>query len=31
MRGAVVETEEYPSAKACAKSVLKRIATGRIA
>ena len=31
MRGAVVETDEYPSAEACAKSVLDRIASGRIA
>ena len=31
MRGAVVETNEYPSAEACAKSVLDRIAAGRIA
>ena len=31
MRGAVVETDEYPSAEACAGSVLDRIASGRIA
>ena len=31
MRGAVVETDEYTSAEACAKSVLDRISTGRIA
>ncbi len=31
MHGSVVETDEYPSAEACAKSVLDRIASGRIA
>ena len=31
MRGGVVETDEHPSAEACAQSVLKRIASGRIA
>lgn len=31
MRGTVVETNEYPSAESCAKSVLERIATGRLA
>ena len=31
MRGVAVETDEHPSAEACAESVLKRIATGRIA
>ena len=31
MRGVVVETDEHPSAEACAQSVLKRIAHGRIA
>ena len=31
MRGAVVETAEHPSAASCAKSVLERIASGRIA
>ena len=31
MRGVIVETDEYRSAEACAKSVLDRIASGRIA
>ena len=31
MRGAVVETDEYPSAEACAQSVLDRMGYGRIA
>ena len=31
MRGTVVETDKFPSAEACAKSVLDRIASGRIA
>ena len=31
MRGTVVETDEYPSAEACAQSVLERVASGRIA
>ena len=30
MRGAVVETDEYISADMCAKSMLERIANGRI-
>ena len=31
IRGPVAETDEHPSAEACAKVVLKRIASGRIA
>ncbi len=31
MRGAVVETDEYPSAEVCAKSILGNIASDRIA
>ena len=30
MRGAVIEADEYPSAEACAGSVLDRIASGRV-
>ncbi len=30
MRGAVVETDEYPSAEVCAKSILGNIASGHI-
>ena len=31
MRGVVVETNEHPSAEACARVVFERIASGRIA
>ncbi len=31
MRGAIVETDQYPSAEACAQSVLDRITQSRIA
>ena len=31
MRGVVVETDEYPSAEACAQSVLEQITAGRVA
>ncbi len=31
MRGVVVEADEYPSAEACAQSILEKIASGRIA
>ena len=31
MRGAVVETDAFPSAQACAQSLLREIASGRIA
>ena len=31
IRGVVVETDEHPSAEACAQAVLDRIAAGRIA
>jgi len=30
MRGPVVETDEYPSAEACARAVLDKILSGRI-
>ena len=30
MRGPVVETDEYPSAEACARAVLDKIHSGRI-
>ena len=30
MRGVIVETDEYPSAEACAVSVLEQITSGRI-
>jgi hypothetical protein len=30
MRGPVVESDEYPSAEACARSVIDRIKSGRV-